>query len=169
MTLPTEFRMRIDHVAYHKAARVAIFGLLLQVAVGLIMLVLARSSGDTGLEVASTYALPGVLVWAALALVFHQHRLERLEAMEREELAATRGDTSIFERSTPDQEAAARRLRQMHQWLVPIVRLGGAAGGRVMDPALPRPRIEASFVSMVLTDFHVSLTRAVTDNRPYQA
>jgi hypothetical protein len=119
--------MRIDHVAYHKAARVALFGLLLQLAMGLVMLIFGRSAGDTGLEVASTYALPGILVWGALALVFHQHRLERLEAMEREELAATRGDASIFERSTPDQDAAARRLRQMHQWMMPAVSLGVAA------------------------------------------
>jgi regulator of protease activity HflC (stomatin/prohibitin superfamily) len=119
--------MRIDHVAYHKASRVALFGLLLQLAMGLVILVFGRSAGDTGLEVASTYALPGALVWGALALVFHQHRLERLEAMEREELAATRGDATIFERSTPDQEAAARRLRQMHQWLMPVVSLGVAA------------------------------------------
>jgi len=119
--------MRIDHVAYHKAARVSLFGLLLQLVMGLVMLIFGRSAGDTGLEVASTYALPGILVWGALALVFHQHRLERLEAMEREELAATRGDASIFERSTPDQDAAARRLRQMHQWLMPAVSLGVAA------------------------------------------
>ena len=118
--------MRIDHVAYQKAARVALFGLLLQLVMGLLMLVYGRSAGDTGFEVASTFALSGTLVWAALALVFHQHRLERLEAMEREELAATRGDTTIFERSAPDQEAAARRLRQMHQWLMPSVSLGMA-------------------------------------------
>ncbi len=119
--------MRIDHVAFQKAARVAIFGLLLQLAMGLVMLVYGRSAGDTSFEIASTYALTGTLVWAALAVVFHQHRLERLEAMEREELAATRGDTTMFERSAPDQDAAARRLRQMHQWLMPAASLGAAA------------------------------------------
>ena len=116
--------MRIDHVAYHKASRVALFGLILQLGMGLVLLMFGLNAGDTGLEVASSYALPGVLAWAALALVFHQHRLERLEAVEREELAASRADSSIFERSAPDQEAAARRLRLMHQWLMPSVSLG---------------------------------------------
>ena len=119
--------MRVDHVAYQKASRVAVLGLLLQLAAGLTLLLYGRAAGDTTFVVASWFGFAGVPVWAVLAVVFHQHRLERLESMEREELAATRGDATIFERSAPDQEAAARRLRAMHQWLVPGVSLAVAA------------------------------------------
>jgi membrane protease subunit HflK len=54
-----------------------------------------------------------------LVIVFHQHRLERLEALERDELAAERGEdgASIF--SEGDTDVASRRLRQMHTWLMP--------------------------------------------------
>ncbi len=119
--------MRVDHAAYQKASQVAILGLLLQLAAGLVLLIHGRVAGDTTFVVASWFGFAGVPVWAALAIVFHQHRLERLEAMEREELAASRSDATIFERSLPDQEAAARRLRLMHQWLMPGVSLGVAA------------------------------------------
>jgi regulator of protease activity HflC (stomatin/prohibitin superfamily) len=119
--------MRVDHVAYQKASRVAVLGLLLQLAAGLTLLLYGRAAGDTTFMVASWYGFAGIPVWACLAVVFHQHRLERLEAMEREELVSSRGDATIFERSAPDQEAAARRLRLMHHWLVPGVSLGVAA------------------------------------------
>jgi regulator of protease activity HflC (stomatin/prohibitin superfamily) len=114
--------MRIDHFSYQQASRVSILGLALQGAVGLTLLIFGRLADDTSLVVASTMVLCGLPVWGALAVVFYQHRLERLESLEREELAQSRGET-IFERSAPDQEAAARRLGQMHRWLMPVVSL----------------------------------------------
>ena len=57
--------------------------------------------------------LCGTIVWISLVVVFHQHRLERLEALEQDELAAERGgDAGIFEEG--DTDVASRRLRQMH-------------------------------------------------------
>ncbi len=100
-------------------------GFLLQFATGIVLLVFGRLAGDTTLIVASISVLCGIPVWVALAVVFHQHRLERLESLEREELEQSRGET-IFERSALDQEAAARRLSQMHRWLMPAVSLAVA-------------------------------------------
>ncbi|MCE9620377.1 MAG: hypothetical protein K8R92_10810 [Planctomycetes bacterium] len=117
--------MRIDHFSYQQACRVSILGFALQFATGVALLIFGRLAGDTTLVVASSMVLCGLPVWAALAVVFHQHNLERLESLEREELAHSRGET-IFERSALDQEAAARRLGQMHRWLMPIVSLAVA-------------------------------------------
>ncbi len=113
--------MRTDHVAYQRAARIAGLGLLLQVAIGLVLLIFGRIIGDSAMSIASAYALPGVLVWATLAIVFHQHRLERLETMEIEELAAGRGEeaAALFEAEAGESRVAARRLELMHRWLVP--------------------------------------------------
>ncbi|MSR33613.1 MAG: hypothetical protein EXS12_02255 [Phycisphaerales bacterium] len=117
--------MRIDHFSYQQASRVSILGFCLQFSIGIVLLVFGRLAGDTTLVVASTMVLCGLPVWTALAVVFHQHRLERLEALEREELAQSRGET-IFERSALDQEVAARRLGQMHRWLMPLSSLAVA-------------------------------------------
>ena len=111
--------MRIDHFSYQQASRVSILGFCLQFSIGIVLLVFGRLAGDTTFVVASTLVLCGLPVWAALAVVFHQHRLERLEALEKEELSQSRGET-IFERSAIDQETSARRLSQMHRWLMPL-------------------------------------------------
>ena len=117
--------MRIDQFSYQQASKVSVLGFLLQFATGIVLLVFGRLAGDTTLIVASISVLCGTPVWVALAVVFHQHRLERLESLEREELEQSRGET-IFERSALDQEAAARRLSQMHRWLMPAVSLAVA-------------------------------------------
>ena len=76
--------MRIDHFSYQQASRVSVLGFALQCLTGIVLLVFGRLAGDTTLVVASTAVLCGLPVWAALAVVFHQHRLERLESLERE-------------------------------------------------------------------------------------
>lgn len=116
--------MRIDHFAYQQATRVAGFGLLLQLLIGLLLLILGQVLGDTALGAASWYVLPGILVWIALIIVFHQHKLERLEALERMEIEAARRDgKGVFDQETVISDAAARRLAIVHKFLVPGVTL----------------------------------------------
>ncbi len=83
--------MRTDHHAYRKATGVAGFGLLLQGATTLTLLVFGMRSHDTPLLFAAGYAAGGLLVWLSLVAVFFQHRQERLESLETDELAAARG------------------------------------------------------------------------------
>jgi len=121
----TRSTMRTDHVAYQRATRIAGLGLLLQLGVGLTLLIYGRVAGDSVFFLGSFYVLPGILVWATLALVFNQHRLERLEKLEFEETAAASGD-GLFAAGA-EAQVAARRLDLMHRWLVPIVSLVFAA------------------------------------------
>jgi modulator of FtsH protease HflK len=117
-----EKTMRIDHHAYQRATRVAAFGLLIQVVIGLTLLIFGIVSEDSAFKFSSVYVLTGVLVWLGLIVIFHQHKLERLEALEEDELAATRaGMGSIFDAAADESRVAARRLRLMHKWLMPIV------------------------------------------------
>lgn len=115
--------MRTDHHAYQRATQVAGFGFLLQLAIGLTLLVLGIVWHDTALTFASFYVLFGLIVWISLMAIFYQHKLERLEALEEDELAASRtGSESVFA-AQEDQKVAARRLRLMHQWLMPAMSL----------------------------------------------
>lgn len=122
--------MRIDHHACQRATWVASFGFLIQVVLGLTLLIfglvspaegISDGNGDTAFYFGSFYVLGGVLAWLTLIVVFHQHKMERLEALEEDEIASERGDTSMFEGD--EARVAARRLRLMHKWLVPIVSL----------------------------------------------
>ena len=74
--------MRIDHIAYQRAARVAVVGLLVQIGLGLVLLLFGRFAGDSLFVMGSLYAWIGVLVWLGLVVVFNQHKQERLEALE---------------------------------------------------------------------------------------
>ena len=120
--------MRHDHFAYQQATRVAGIGILLQAAMALGVFLFGRIGQDTTLVFGAVFVAIGILPWIALTVVFHQHRLERLEVLENDEIAAIRGDArSVFEGDREQSTAAAIRLRLMHQWLMPIVSLSYAA------------------------------------------
>ncbi|MHC4947132.1 MAG: SPFH domain-containing protein [Planctomycetota bacterium] len=116
--------MRTDHYAYQRAAKVAGLGLLLQLAVGLTLLVFGRLAQDTTFVFGSIYVLLGVVAWLALIIVFYQQQLERLEALEEDEMAAARaGASSVFDAAADEARVAARRLHLMYAWLMPAVSL----------------------------------------------
>jgi regulator of protease activity HflC (stomatin/prohibitin superfamily) len=116
--------MRHDHFAYQQATRVAGIGILLQAAMALGVFLFGRIGEDTTLVFGAVFVAIGILPWVALTVVFHQHRLERLEVLENDEIAAIRGDArSVFEGDREQSTAAAARLRLMHQWLMPTVSL----------------------------------------------
>ena len=129
--------MRIDHQAYQRATRVAGVGFLVQVAIGLTLLVFSLVGGETALQdtaflFGSLYVLLGLLAWLGLIVIFNQHKLERLEALEEDEIAAgrdrTRATGSVFSGTDEEIHVAARRLRLMHKWLIPAVSLLIAVG-----------------------------------------
>ena len=89
--------MNRDQFVYQQATRVSVFGLAIQVPLGLFLLIFGRVTGDSSFILASVYVLTGVLIWVALIVLFHQHGLERIEALENEEIDERRvGDQSVF-------------------------------------------------------------------------
>lgn len=121
--------MRIDHYAYQRAARVAWTGFGLQAVMGIALLLLGMNlpGKDSAFVYASLYVMTGAVVWIGLGIIFHQHKLDRLEALEEDELAASRGAESFFEREGAGTHVAARRLGLMHKWLMPGLSLAVAA------------------------------------------
>ena len=116
--------MRVDHHAYRKATGVAGFGFLLQGAMALVLLVFGQLSGDTVFRFAATYFFGGLLLWLSLIAVLNQHRQERLDSLEADELMAARAGTgSVFQSGREELGPSARRLRLMHKWLMPAVSL----------------------------------------------
>lgn len=115
--------MRIDHFAYQRATRVAGLGFALQLVIGLTLFLFALLADDSATLHAALYALPGILVWLGLIVVFNQHKLERLEALESDELQQQRitGVGSAFESEGATFQVAARRLNLMHKWLIPVM------------------------------------------------
>ncbi|MCP4759065.1 MAG: hypothetical protein GY876_06345 [Planctomycetes bacterium] len=123
--------MRVDHLAFQRATSVAGLGLFLQAAFGAILLVLGLSLGDTASVVASVWMLLALVVWLGLLVIFNQHRLERIESLETDELLQVSGETSLFEGAAGG--VAARRLRMLYRWFLPGLSIalivGLAVGG----------------------------------------
>ena len=112
--------MRIDHLAYQRATNIAGFGFLLQLVVATVLLIFGLRSGDTTAEYSSWYLYVGLVVWLGMIIIFNQHKLERLEALEEGELTASGSSgESIFDRSGEEIRTAARRLRLMYKWVMP--------------------------------------------------
>ncbi|MDG1898727.1 MAG: SPFH domain-containing protein, partial [Phycisphaerales bacterium] len=149
--------MRIDHLAYQRATNIAGFGFLLQLVVATVLLIFGLRSGDTTAEYASWYLYVGLLVWLGMIIIFNQHKLERLEALEEGELVASgSGAESIFDRSGDEVRTAARRLRLMYKWVMPatsilVVLILGALGW-IMFTQLSALSDPATRADMRLTD-----------------
>ena len=118
--------MRIDHLAYQRATNIAGFGFLLQLVAAVVLLIFGMRAGDEATWYASFYLFTGLMVWLGLIIVFNQHKLERLEALEEGELTETAAGTSIFDRSGDEIRVAARRLRMMYKWVLPLISLSFA-------------------------------------------
>lgn len=122
--------MTADHIAYQRATSVSLFGLGLQILFALLMLLYGIFGQDTGALSASYAMLLGCLVWLGLVLVFHQHRLERLEAMEAATYRTSAAAQSrVFEDEDESGEnVQARKLAWMHKWFLPSLSILIAAG-----------------------------------------
>jgi regulator of protease activity HflC (stomatin/prohibitin superfamily) len=121
--------MKVDHLNYQRAASRCLLGLGLQLALAVITLIYSVTQRDHAGFTAALLLLVGSVVWLVLAIVFDQHRRERLEALEAETLAAQSARaTTVFEESADDLRVAAKRLRGLHKYFVPAASLVVAAG-----------------------------------------
>lgn len=124
--------MKADYITYKRAASVSIGGLILQVLLAAALLIYGLVGRDQAFLTASIFAGVGVIAWLTLAIVFDQHRRERVEAMEADALASSSlAGTSVFSSGTDDFRPAQRRLTVLHKFFVPGVSLliGGILTG----------------------------------------
>ncbi|QNN22768.1 protease modulator HflK [Planctomycetales bacterium ZRK34] len=116
--------MSQDQQTYQRAAGASLLGLAVQLLVAFGLLVLSFSSMSDAIGVATWHAFGGVALWLCLWIVYQQHKLERIESLEAEQLAARHGtDSSIFETTADDLSVARRRLRWLYKWIVPLTSL----------------------------------------------
>jgi modulator of FtsH protease HflK len=134
--------MRGDFHTYKRAAGLCVLGGILQALMAAAFLVYAGLGADTAALGIAFFMAFGVVAWVVLAIVFDQHRRERLEDMEAQTL--DRGDSSVFETRPDEFKIAARRLASMHRWLLPIV--GVLMGSALLGLSVWRTPIHVSLV-----------------------
>lgn len=127
--------MRADFQTFRSAASVSLRGVFLQVGLAAVSLFYGIKAGEQAAVTAAIFMGAGAGAWLVLAIIYDQHRRERVEAMEAEALAAgpTAG-TSVFS-SQDDFRPAAKRLAGLYRYLFPVASLLIAAvliGGGVL-------------------------------------
>lgn len=114
--------MRQDQTTFQRGVAAALLGGAVQLAVAFALLVINLWIGGAALAAATWHAFGGLGVWLVLALVYQQHRMVRLEAVEAEELGRTHGaGSSIFETSADELSRARARLERFQKWGLPLV------------------------------------------------
>ena len=138
-----------QELSYRRASTAALVGLGVQLALWLLAAALSVWTGSQAVNAAAWHLLGGTLVWGSIWLLYQQHRLERAEALEIDELSADAATASMFAEGGQSLELAKKRLETLYRVGLPIasvtvgglpaLRRRGAAPGRgPVDP--PRPR-----------------------------
>lgn len=121
--------MKGDHRSFARAAATSLLGLFIQVVLGLALLIYSYLGVDHAARTAGTHVLICSAVWLMLAVIFDQHRRERIEAMEAESLDATAArESSVFGTMSDDLRVNAKRLAWMHRIMVPAISIGVGLG-----------------------------------------
>ena len=102
--------------------------MVFQVVFGLALLVYGLLGKDQAGISGGITVLIGVPAWIGLALVFHQHKLERIEHLESEAFARSSAAAStVFEDTAAGERVQAEKLAWMHRWFLPGLSLVLAA------------------------------------------
>lgn len=129
--------MKADYLSFQRATSRSLLGLGIQLALGLGLLIYGYLGQEPAARTASVFVLIGVPVWLALAVLFDQHRRERIEAIEAEAFAASDAATSsVFDQQADDLRVAAKRLKMLYRFMIPGVSL--AVGGLLVGLGLWR-------------------------------
>src|SRR5690348_5435703 len=103
--------MKADYLSYQRATSRSLLGLVINLALGLLLLLYGLFAHDHASVTAGMFILLGVPVWLCLAVVFDQHRRERIEAIEADAFAASdAAASSAFEQQGDELRVAAKRL-----------------------------------------------------------
>ena len=114
--------MRVDHHACQRATATALTGFILQIAVSTTLLVFGLITDSTAFIFASLYGWVGTVAWLGLIILFYQQKMQLLEALEESEFSSTE-PSSIFDTSSDMLRPAAKRLAQLHRWIMPCISL----------------------------------------------
>ena len=111
-----------DQQTYKRAANAALIGLIVQLGLSIGVALLGVYAQSVAIHAATWYFFGGLPIWACLLVLYHQHRLERIEALEAEQLARADARTAaIFDEAGQQLQLARQRLERMHKFGLPIV------------------------------------------------
>ncbi len=119
--------MKLDQQTFARAATTALIGLGAQLILTAIVGLVGLYAQAPGLIAATWHLLAGLPLWFVLWMLFNQHRLERLEALEAEQLAEADAQAAALFQEAGEQLAMARqRLDRLYKFGLKAVGLAVA-------------------------------------------
>jgi regulator of protease activity HflC (stomatin/prohibitin superfamily) len=109
--------MSADQQTYKRAANAALVGLITQLVLAGVAALLGLYAQAPAIHAVTWHLFGGVPIWLLLWLLYHQHQLERLEALEAEQLARTDEQAArLFDEAGQQLALARRRLNGLYKW-----------------------------------------------------
>jgi len=109
--------MTDDQQTYSRATSAALIGAATQLAFAVVMAGLGLYARSSGLNAAAWYLFGGLPIWGALWLLYNQHRLERVEALESQQLASEDARAAdLFNEAGQGLASARKRLDGFYKW-----------------------------------------------------
>lgn len=106
-----------DRQTYQRGAAAALIALIAQVVLTSAMALTGLWAESPALHATTFHLLGGLPIWLVLWALYNQHRLERIEALEAEQLARTDAQTAaLFQEHADDLQLARRRLENLYKW-----------------------------------------------------
>ena len=113
-----------DQETYRRATNAAVSGLIAQGVLALGMTLLALHTHSPAVQAAAWHLYGGLGIWGILVLIYHQHRVERVEALETQQLTQTDARAAaLFDEHGQDLRVAQRRLERLNRWGITIAGL----------------------------------------------
>lgn len=112
--------------SHARSRRASLAGLVLQIIAALAAFALSRTLDSSAMTMLALYVAGGIPIWFIALLVFRQHELAALEAMDLEELRREKQAGGVSEAIFGEGggalgfAVAQARLEWMRRWLVPL-------------------------------------------------
>ncbi len=136
--------MSHDQETYRRACNAVLLGLGTQLVLSILTALTGLYAGATGINALFWYYLGGLPIWVILWLLYNQHRLERVEALETEQLAADDARAAaLFEEAGDQLQIAQRRLDRLYKYGLNIVSLLVSLFLLAMGGAMLRSAVQA--------------------------
>ena len=111
--------MSNDHQTYKRAATAALCGLIAQFFLAVIVAIVGIAYDSKAVFAATVYIVGGLPVWLILWAVFNQHKQERIEALEAEQLAEADAEAAaLFNEAGQQLQQARKRLEHLNKYWI---------------------------------------------------
>lgn len=109
--------MSQDQLTYTRATTASLIGLAMQFVLVLLLIILGLYAESKAVLAAAFYSVPGLAIWLLLCLIYKQHQLERIEALEANKLAESDArSAAIFDEAGSQLAQAKSRLNNLYKW-----------------------------------------------------